>query len=177
MKKYVLSFLLAILFIGHGTAQTDLQTWVNQRQYEKVLAQSMLMDMDTLDYANLSAIGQAYEGLLRYKEAYRIYERCLSMDSSRVDALNSLARTAMSLGKMRVAEDCFQKTLAMDSANFYANYQLARVYALQGNYEQAIGQYLVLNRLDTTFVNPIVYNNMADCYLGHVMLSESLSGQ
>ena len=164
MKKYVLSFLLAILFIGHGTAQTDLQTWVNQRQYEKVLAQSMLMDMDTLDYANLSAVGQAYEGMLRYKEAYRIYERCLSMDSSRVDALNSLARTAMSLGKMRVAEDCFQKTLAMDSANFYANYQLARVYALQGNYEQAIGQYLVLNRLDTTFVNPIVYNNMADCY-------------
>ena len=164
MKKYVLSFLLAILFIGHGTAQTDLQTWVNQRQYEKVLAQSMLMDMDTLDYANLSAIGQAYEGLLRYKEAYRIYERCLSMDSSRVDALNSLARTAMSLGKMRVAEDCFQKTLAMDSMNFYANYQLARVYALQGDYEQAIGQYLVLNRLDTTFVNPIVYNNMADCY-------------
>ena len=164
MKKYVLSFLLAILFIGHGTAQTDLQTWVNQRQYEKVLAQSMLMDMDTLDYANLSAVGQAYEGMLRYKEAYRIYERCLSVDSSRVDALNSLARTAMSLGKMRVAEDCFQKTLAMDSANFYANYQLARVYALQGNYEQAIGQYLVLNRLDTTFVNPIVYNNMADCY-------------
>ena len=164
MKKYVLSFLLAILFIGHGTAQTDLQTWVNQRQYEKVLAQSMLMDMDTLDYANLSAVGQAYEGMLSYKEAYRIYERCLSMDSSRVDALNSLARTAMSLGKMRVAEDCFQKTLAMDSANFYANYQLARVYALQGNYEQAIGQYLVLNRLDTTFVNPIVYNNMADCY-------------
>ena len=164
MKKYVLSFLLAILFIGHGTAQTDLQTWVNQRQYEKVLAQSMLMDMDTLDYANLSAIGQAYEGLLRYKEAYRIYERCLSMDSSRVDAFNSLARTAISLGKMCVAEDCFQKTLAMDSANFYANYQLARVYALQGDYEQAIGQYLVLNRLDTTFVNPIVYNNMADCY-------------
>lgn len=164
MKKYVLSFLLAILFIGHGTAQTDLQTWVNQRQYEKVLAQSILMDMDTLDYANLSAVGQAYEGMLRYKEAYRIYERCLSTDSSRVDALNSLARTAMSLGKMRVAEDCFQKTLAMDSANFYANYQLARVYALQGNYEQAIGQYLVLNRLDTTFVNPIVYNNMADCY-------------
>lgn len=164
MKKYVLSFLLAILFIGHGTAQTDLQTWVNQRQYEKVLAQSMLMDMDTLDYANLSAVGQAYEGMLSYKEAYRIYERCLSMDSMRVDALNSLARTAMSLGKMRVAEDCFQKTLAMDSANFYANYQLARVYALQGDYEQAIGQYLVLNRLDTTFVNPIVYNNMADCY-------------
>ena len=164
MKKYVLSFLLAILFIGHGTAQTDLQTWVNQRQYEKVLAQSMLMDMDTLDYANLSAIGQAYEGLLRYKEAYRIYERCLSMDSSRVDALNSLARTAMSLGKMRVAEDCFQKTLAMDSANFYANYQLARVYALQGEYERAIGQYKTLNQLDTTFVNPIVYNNMADCY-------------
>ena len=50
MKKYVLPFLLAILFIGHGTAQTDLQTWVNQRQYEKVLAQSMLMDMDTLEY-------------------------------------------------------------------------------------------------------------------------------
>ena len=164
MKKYVLPFLLAILFIGHGTAQTDLQTWVNQRQYEKVLAQSMLMDMDTLDYANLSAIGQAYEGLLRYKEAYRIYERCLSMDSSRVDAFNSLARTAISLGKMRVAEDCFQKTLAMDSMNFYANYQLARVYALQGNYERAIGQYNVLNQMDTTFVNPIVYNNMADCY-------------
>lgn len=165
MRHFILSVFLVLLSIGNGNAQTtDFQTWVNQRQYEKVLAQSMLMDMDTLDYANLSAVGQAYEGMLRYKEAYRIYERCLSMDSSRVDALNSLARTAMSLGKMRVAEDCFQKTLAMDSANFYANYQLARVYALQGDYEQAIGQYLVLNRLDTTFVNPIVYNNMADCY-------------
>ena len=165
MRHFILSVFLVLLSIGNGNAQTtDFQTWVNQRQYEKVLAQSMLMDMDTLDYANLSAVGQAYEGMLRYKEAYRIYERCLSMDSSRVDALNSLARTAMSLGKMRVAEDCFQKTLAMDSANFYANYQLARVYALQGNYEQAIGQYLVLNQLDTTFVNPIVYNNMADCY-------------
>lgn len=165
MRHFILSVFLVLLSIGNGNAQTtDFQTWVNQRQYEKVLAQSMLMDMDTLDYANLSAVGQACEGMLRYKEAYRIYERCLSMDSSRVDALNSLARTAMSLGKMRVAEDCFQKTLAMDSANFYANYQLARVYALQGNYEQAIGQYLVLNRLDTTFVNPIVYNNMADCY-------------
>lgn len=165
MRHFILSVFLVLLSIGNGNAQTtDFQTWVNQRQYEKVLAQSILMDMDTLDYANLSAVGQAYEGMLRYKEAYRIYERCLSMDSSRVDALNSLARTAMSLGKMRVAEDCFQKTLAMDSANFYANYQLARVYALQGNYEQAIGQYLVLNRLDTTFVNPIVYNNMADCY-------------
>lgn len=165
MRHFILSVFLVLLSIGNGNAQTtDFQTWVNQRQYEKVLAQSMLMDMDTLDYANLSAVGQAYEGMLRYKEAYRIYERCLSMDSSRVDALNSLARTAMSLGKMRVAEDCFQKTLARDSANFYANYQLARVYALQGNYEQAIGQYLVLNQLDTTFVNPIVYNNMADCY-------------
>ena len=165
MRHFILSVFLVLLSIGNGNAQTtDFQTWVNQRQYEKVLAQSMLMDMDTLDYANLSAVGQAYEGMLRYKEAYRIYERCLSMDSSRVDAFNSLARTAISLGKMCVAEDCFQKTLAMDSANFYANYQLARVYALQGNYEQAIGQYLVLNRLDTTFVNPIVYNNMADCY-------------
>ena len=53
MKKYVLSFLLAILFIGHGTAQTDLQTWVNQRQYEKVLAQSMLMGYSTDRFADL----------------------------------------------------------------------------------------------------------------------------
>lgn len=44
----------------------------------------------------LSLMGQAYEGMLKYKDAYRCYQRCLSVDTLNIDVLNAVARTTAS---------------------------------------------------------------------------------
>ena len=45
------------------------------------------------------------------------------------------------------------------------NYQRARLYAMEGNYPQAIKQYKWIQQQNTTQVNPLVYSQLADCFL------------
>ena len=71
----------------------------------------------------------------------------------------------MNLGKASVAKDCFLKVLETDSTDFYANYQLARLYSQVGDYENAVLQFNVLRDQDTTKINPVIYRNIADCYM------------
>lgn len=63
------------------------------------------------------------------------------MDTTNLDILNTLVRTATNLGKAKDAEWYFHKVLAADSLNFYANYQLARLYFQLGEYERAVDTY------------------------------------
>ena len=72
---------------------------------------------------------------------------------------------AMNLGKASVAQDCFQKVLQNDSTDFFANYQLGRLYVQLGDYENAIRRFDVLRNQDTAVVNPVIYRNLADCYM------------
>lgn len=73
---------------------------------------------DSASYTTMSAIGQAYEGMFRYKEAYTCFQYCLSMDTTNVDALNALARAAINYGKITEAKRCYGKVLESDSLNF-----------------------------------------------------------
>ena len=167
MSNKHLFFLLLCLLPVCGLAQRPvLQEYVNLRQYQQVVAYAdSLTQADSADYVTMSAIGQAYEGLLQYQNAYRCYEHCFHLDTTNNDALSQLARMAMNVGKAAVAKQCFQKVLQRDSADFFANYQLGRLYAQQGDYEQAIAQYDVLRNQDSTAVNPVIYRNIADCYM------------
>lgn len=119
---------------------------------------------DSSSFEVLNAIGQAYEGMLRYREAYGYYRLCLDMDTTNLDILNTLARTATNLGKAKDAERYFQQVLATDSLNFYANYQLARLYSQLGEYvNDLLKNGLDLNRL--TFTRPLfesLYADMSD---------------
>ena len=87
------------------------------------------------------------------------------MDSTSIDALNSVARTAMNLGNAPLAKSFFQKIIHTDTTHFYANLQLARLSFQEGDYESAIQKFLYLNTLDTTRINPALYANIGDCYL------------
>ena len=140
MSNKHLFFLLLCLLPVCGLAQRPvLQEYVNLRQYQQVVAYAdSLTQADSADYVTMSAIGQAYEGLLQYQNAYRCYEHCFHLDTTNNDALSQLARMAMNVGKAAVAKQCFQKVLQRDSADFFANYQLGRLYAQQGDYEQAM---------------------------------------
>lgn len=157
--------LCSLSAFGQGQGST-LQELVNRKQFAAAVAlASSLTPADSADYATMSAIGQAYEGLLQYKEAYACYQYCHQMDTTSYDALSSVARMAMNLGKASVAEECFRKVLQKDSTDFFANYQLGRLYTQLGEYEKAIRQFDVLRNQDTTVVNPVVYRNIADCYM------------
>ncbi len=111
----------------------------------------------------MNAIAQAYEGMLKYREALNYYQYCLSMDTTNIDILNALARTATNLGKATEAELYFHKVLENDSTNFYANYQLGRLYYQLGNYDKAIKKYEYLITNDET--NTTLLKNVGDCYI------------
>ena len=96
--KYKLIFFYCVctLTLYAQTPVQTLQDLVNKKQFAKAITMAdSLAKQQEPDYATLSATGQAYEGLLRYKEAYQCYMRSLQMDSTNIDALNSVARAAM----------------------------------------------------------------------------------
>lgn len=162
-------FLLLMCFCNlplMGQVQkTVLQDLLNRKQFSAVIQYTdSLTKADSLDYSNMSVIGQAYEGLLKYKNAYQCFLQCLSLDTTNVDALNAVARMAINLGKATEAEHSYRKVLAIDSANFYANYQLGRLYYQLGDYEKAVEQYNILRDQEPDEVNPTIHRNLGDCY-------------
>lgn len=166
MNKYTVLLLLCVLSFWGQAQEISLQELVNRKQYAPVIARAdSLTAADSANYVTMSAIGQAYEGVLEYQKAYLCYQHCLQMDTTNFEALSALARVAINLGKASVAKECFLKVLDNDSTDFYANYQLARLYAQIGDYENAVMQFNVLRDQDTTVVNPVIYRNIADCYM------------
>ena len=148
-----------------GQAQNaSLQELVNKKQFALVAARAdSLTQADSTDYLTMSAIGQAYEGLLRYKDAYLCFKHCLGMDTTNVDALNAVARVAANYGKIAEAKRCYQKVLETDSLNYYACYQLARLYYQLGDYGQATEYYHTLSAIEGE--NPAILTGLADCHI------------
>ncbi len=101
MNYRVLFLLLCVLPVCEQAQQNggELQRLINNRQYVAVINQvGSLTAADSADFNVMYAIGQAYEGLLRYRNAYRFYNYCYRMDTTNVDLLNTLARTAINTG-------------------------------------------------------------------------------
>lgn len=161
MKRLLLLF--CCLTVTGAAQDVTFQDLVNRKQYEEVVSQvDSLTAADSANYVTMYAIGQAYEGLLRYRPAYDYYRHCLAMDTTNIDMLNAIARTATNLGKAADAQYYFHKVLESDSTNFYANYQLARLYQQLGDYQTAIDQYTILREMDEN--NPVILRNIGDCY-------------
>ena len=82
------------------------------------------------------------------------------MDTTNLDILNILARTATNLGRAEDAERYFHQVLSADSSNFYANYQLARLYFQLGEYEKAVDAYEKLQAQNED--NTVLYRAIDD---------------
>lgn len=162
-KFSLLLFLCVLSFCGQAQS-FNLQELVNKKQFQEVIVRAdSLTPADSADYATMSAIGQAYEGLLRYKDAYQCFSYCLKMDTSNIDALNAVARNAINFGKIAEAKQCYHKVLEADSMNFYANYQLARLYYQLGDYGKATEHYHILASIEGE--NPSILTGLADCHI------------
>lgn len=161
MKK--LLFFFCCLTIGGAAQDISMQDLVNRKQFAAVAERAKnFTAADSSDFSTMYVMGQAYEGLLKYREAYGYYQSCLDMDTTNVDVLNSLARTAINLGRANEAEQFYYRVLATGTTDFYANYQLARLYQQLGDYENAIDKYLALCEGDED--NPTLHRNIGDCY-------------
>lgn len=161
--KYTVLLLLSVLPLIGQAQGALLQELVNKKDFPQVIARAdSLTPADSADYVTMSAIGQAYEGMFRYKEAYQCFQHCLLMDTTNVDALNAVARAAINFGKIAEAKRCFQKVLETDTLNFYANNQLARLYYQLGDYGKAMEYYHVLASLESD--NPYILAGLADCH-------------
>lgn len=164
MHKYTVLLLLSVLSFMGQAQSSSLQELVNKKQFANVIAWAdSLTAADSADYVTMSAIGQAYEGMFRYKEAYQCFQHCLSMDTANMDALNAVARAAINYGKIAEAKRCFQKVLETDSLNFYASNQLARLYFQLGDYSKAMEYYHTLASYESN--NPIILASLADCHM------------
>ena len=162
--KYTVLLLLSVLSLVGQAQSSSLQELVNRKQFAQVIARAdSLTAADSADYVTMSAIGQAYEGMLRYKDAYQCFRHCLSMDTANVDALNAVARAAINFGKIAEAKRCFQKVLEADTLNFYANNQLARLYYQLGDYGQSMEYYHTLASFESD--NPSILAGLADCHV------------
>ena len=106
-------------------------------------------------------LAQAYEGVLRYREAHHYYQRWLSADTICIDALNATARMALQLGRIEEGEQLYLRAYAIDSTNFNSGLQLAKLNFQLKNYEQAYNYYYALLLRDTTNISLLA--SVGDC--------------
>jgi tetratricopeptide (TPR) repeat protein len=163
MKK-IIFLLFLICFSGIAKSQQEnLQEMLNRKQYNQIVALAdQLQAADSSDFQTMYLIGQAYEGLLKYRDAYRFYQHCLLLDSEHVELINTTGRMAANLGKVEDAESYFLTIWKTDTTDFYANYQLARFYVQIGDDLKAIDYYENLLEHDPN--NPALLRAVGDCY-------------
>ncbi|MDR1557700.1 MAG: hypothetical protein LBS88_11850 [Tannerellaceae bacterium] len=168
MKKPVcqIIFVSFLLFLCAAQGKTQTEKWqelVNRRQYAEVVAQAVnLSPADSADSGKMYALALAYEGMLKYPEALNGFRHCFGMDTTSIDLLNALARTETNLGRSAAAERYYKQALAMDSTNFYANYQLARLYFQMEIITKALEKYEFL--LSQYPDNPVLLSAIGDCH-------------
>ena len=161
-KNFVLFFLLSSSGIAKSQ-QENLQELLNRKQYNQIVSYATQLEAaDSSDFQTMYLIGQAYEGLMKYPDAFLFYRHCLSLDSTQTELLYATARIAANLGKAGQAESYFLKIWEADTTDFYANYQLARFYVQIGNDTKAIDYYEYLLEHDPD--NAVFLRSVGDCY-------------
>jgi len=162
-KRLFFIFAFSFCCVILSAQQSEWRDLIEKKQFEKVISHTgNLQPSDSLDFSKMYLIGQAYEGLLKYKDAYICYRQCYVLDSTRMDLLNSLARMAVNLGKADEAELFYKQVLKADSTDFYANYQLARLYVALDRYADGLKHYDLLLEKDAE--NPVILRAKGDCY-------------
>ena len=165
MKRHCFIFIISFFYCAISVAQqSEWRELIDKRQFEKVILQATnLQYADSADFSKMYLLGQAYEGLLKYRDAYNCYIQCYALDSTRTDMLNTLARISGYIGRVREAEKYYKKVVDYDSTNFFANYQLARLCVQQSRFSEGMKYYDFL--LDRDSENISLLRAKGDCYM------------
>ena len=173
MKRFCFFILFFYYVVPVFAQQSEWRDLIDNKQFGEVISQSAGMQpADSADFTKMYFVGQAYEGLLRYKDAYDCYIHCYKLDSTRIDMLNTLARISGSLGRIREAEAFYKEVIEYDNTNFYANYQLGRLLVQRGKNAEGMKYFDYL--LENDSLNSILLRAKGDCYLNVDSLEEAL---
>ncbi|MGL4333012.1 MAG: tetratricopeptide repeat protein [Bacteroidales bacterium] len=163
MKKLTV-LLLTLTHILDLCAQTDsISSYLQNKQFEKVVALiPSLSAADSSDINISTAVAQAWEGMMDYRNAYKWY-KLNKPDTERIEYYLSLGKAASFLGRNNEASDYFSQALKLDSANYYARYQLAQIARSNEDMQEAID---LFERLSSAYPENIsLHTTLADCYL------------
>ena len=87
----------------------------------------------------------------------------LLLDSTRIDMLIAFARISTNIGKTKEAENYYLQVLEYSPDNFYANYQLARLYMGLDRYADGLKSLDILLNNDPN--NAVILRAKDDCYM------------
>ena len=142
--------------------QEELQGLLNRKKYQEVIRQTdSLQQAGTLSLPMLYIAGQAYDGVMKYRNAYTCYKNCYEQDTANVEYLTAYARAAGTLGRVAEAEDLYLRLLEIDEFDFNTNYQLGRLYFQAGDYTMAYIYFQIVSSIDPE--NGLIWRYMGDC--------------
>ncbi|MCL2738520.1 MAG: hypothetical protein FWE30_03635 [Bacteroidales bacterium] len=162
MKKLLLSILYCLAGLGlHAQSAQYKELLLNGKNKE--LIQLILSEIPEEQIAGDTArsLAQAYEGLLKYREAHTYYGRWLLADSNSIDALNATARMALQLGRIEEGKGLYGKAYSIDSTHFNTGLQLAKLHVQLKDYSKAYDYYYTLLLQDTTNIS--LLTSVGDC--------------
>lgn len=163
MRKLAIFFITLTQALHSSAQKADLTDYLRVKQYEKVIELIPTLSVaDSADINTTSAVAQAFEGMLDYRQAYSWY-KMNKPNEERTDYFLSMGKVSLSLGRNKEATDYFSSVLRIDSTNFYARYQLAQIARASDDMEKAID---LFERLSFAYPDNIsLHTILADCYL------------
>ena len=97
-----------------------------------------------------------------YVDAIKYFNEVLKIDASNFSAWNNLGQTYRANGKIKLAENCFMKAIAVKPSFPEPHMNLGLIYSSLGKYEKAISYYL--RALKAKEAYPQAYYNLAIGY-------------
>ena len=162
MKRIIFATFFSLTILGLSAQSISYKELLfNGKNHE--LIQLILSDTPEAEIVGDTAhlLAQAYESLLKYREAYTYYHRWLNADTLNIDALNATARVALQLGRVEEGKADYLKAYEIDSTHFNTGLQLAKLHYQLKQYPQAFDYYYALLLHDTTNIN--LLTNVGDC--------------
>ncbi len=118
--------------------------------YFTVVAQ-VEISADSADSARTA--GNYCENRAQYRQAWQYYKLWLAGDTLNTGALNAVGRTALQLGRIQEARESYLKAYALDSTNFDAGLQLAKLHFQLKEYDSSLAFYERLLEQDSTNIS------------------------
>jgi len=135
---------------------------LNQYYTEAIDLLEQLAEKDTTSPVIYFKLGQAYSGLMKYKGAFRAYNRANRLDPENCQILYALGETCISLGALNKATQCYFNILINEPGQVKAYLKLGYIYQKQKEYLRALAVYFPVMSLDPD--NFVAYKEMGRCY-------------
>ncbi len=156
--------LVTVLPLSSQSLEDSLNVYLNKKQFRQAIALgSRLMQNDQpISPQSIYSLGQAYEGIMRYREAAALYNKVYEQDSLNTEYIYAKARVANNMGEFDNAEMLYQRIVREDSTDFFANNQLYYLYIQKKDYNSARDHLSRLLQADEE--NHVLWRRMGDFY-------------